>query len=1037
MFESPTGVQWIRGSQRLALACCLWLAPCLVAPCTIATGQDDPAANPKPAPRQVVLLNGDRSAEGTLLAWRLRSQDRWPWWSRQATQDLLKSVAVSTRIDLPILEDRGVERPSTAPLLIAVTSLARDDQKFLRAVVCDCETGLRLGEHLLSLDAAALDIEGLAGQINESLARHHGYREVWAVPPLVSRDLGREHEATGRGYATEITSTLLARPGVLVVEFEFAAIIDAARRAAGQTSAIVRPTPSYVFGDFRHEGDGAARKGTIRLKLIHREMEELEREAAELTPEAATEFVRGFATDAVKRLSGAGLTTDRPDAEGVLLADRWDQLQRAGDWPGAWHVAEARLLLDPRLSLVRCQLLTALTRIAQNHRGLAEQWSQEATSGMPVVRVPSTRPPGLPAPRPPVTIVPAPQVRAPGTPAISAEQRRAQASAAIEQGVLALNTYRRGLAHMHLVLNGNEQAKTDLLGDRAGSRGFAAGLLAPSELRVDTDRRYAEVHAKVAGERRTVMARMFVEAARIGRLEQLSFLDGESSDEILNTTLRALVETQDLPNVESRSKLVADSAIARSGSSATAVDIERFVRQLAASGNPALAAAAADAQKRFAARQEALQKARAAALVPGNLPGTTPDAAANTDERPPEVEFEEIKLLGQLPGGLANYMGWSQLCLSAGKANLFCGRGKILMLKKKGVVTVLWEGPDLEWTPGGWSSAHSMGCFDGRYAWIPMLHRGAAQKLFMVNVENESVIEWTRDDGLPLAPEDSKLPGATPALGITSLGPGRVCVVGSSGPGWLATAAYDPEKGKSAKVLLEARDQPNPGNDREIQKTNLAFRPSYLYTLTGRLEGEEPSQRVIVGRNTSHQRANEYPLLVDPDTGKVEVIQSPLKSFQMPHATARGDAIVWATTDYVYDRTTSKQKRETHIYRLGYPDFKPELVVNHGEMGGQQIMKVGFDGEAMHCVANPWFVADAVDRPLRRLRGKLPSRVVNLADQWMLAESSIYDWIIYTPRQGLAYGVTLKPDAAKKNGTAIEENGAKAPAEKTPPGKED
>lgn len=210
------------------------------------------------------------------------------------------------------------------------------------------------------------------------------------------------------------------------------------------------------------------------------------------------------------------------------------------------------------------------------------------------------------------------------------------------------------------------------------------------------------------------------------------------------------------------------------------------------------------------------------------------------------------------------------------------------------------------------------------------------------------MIEWTREDGLPLSADESGRRAFSATLAVSPLGPGKVCIAGSSGRGWLATATYDPEKGKSAKVFFEARAEPSPGDQRQAFQTNLAFRPIYIYTLRDQLDSQLRSQRVVVGRSTGNYLATDHPLLVDPESGKVEVIKSLLKSFILPYATPREDTLYWATTEYGRDAATQKQQLETRVYRLGYPDFESHLVANHGPIVGRQMSIVGFDDTGMH-----------------------------------------------------------------------------------------
>src|SRR5438034_6616255 len=71
--------------------------------CT-AAAQEKTSQPSRSRPPVAALLNLDRSAEGVLLESRLRREEDLRWWPRGKTADLLKTVALSTRLDLPPVE---------------------------------------------------------------------------------------------------------------------------------------------------------------------------------------------------------------------------------------------------------------------------------------------------------------------------------------------------------------------------------------------------------------------------------------------------------------------------------------------------------------------------------------------------------------------------------------------------------------------------------------------------------------------------------------------------------------------------------------------------------------------------------------------------------------------------------------------------------------------------------------------------------------------------------------------------------------------
>lgn len=917
----------------------------------------------------IALLNLDRSMEGALLESRLRREDDLRWWPRRKTQELVRSIAVSTRLDLPILEDDADVGAAALPVLVIVASVARGDQRFVQMTVCDAETGLRLGVERVAVDSVA-DIDALARTVKQSLQRRSRWSEVWAVPPLVSRDLGREFDADALRYAEEIEGVLLSRPEAVLVEFDFAGAIDVARRAAGRVAPIERPAPVYLLGEYRNDGSGEKRRVTLSLRAIRGQRQERDLESDSLTPKAAIEQVRQFAGDCAKYLNGAPLVMDQPGREQQLLAQRWGELRRSGGWAGAWRVSEAHLLLSPDQWALRSEALTALSRIISDHWSKYREWSQSVieTREQDGRTVQTSRP----------------------------NPRRA---AATDHALLAINGCRRGFQHVDLLHAADDPQKVQLFRDPTSSF-LRIRLVVPTSAAAPgtADWRIAAMAAALQDEAQGAQARRYYEAARIGRLMSPEFIDGQMGPDAIHDALRALLETQHLPEADNRNRLVIDRVTGQSGGQGEA---ERIVEQLVKSGEPAIAALAADAR----ARLERLAAARAAASRPA--PSEVKPQPEVEPAEPADIEFDEIDLPWKRLRGVGRPVqyGACQLCLAAGGVDLFYGDGQLLLMKKRGEAVTLWE-DDWQWFARP-SAGPPWACYDGRYAWIPLVRTGFPQRLLMVDPREEKVIEWSSEDGLPFA-ADGRGPQGQASLAVTALRPGKICVAGSSERGWLAIAEYDPEKGKSARVFFEARDEPTTSYDaQEVHKSTLAFRPTYIFTLSGRLEGQQPSQRIVIGRASVNQRASDYPLLVDPDAGTVQVIPHPLKSFILPYATPHGDTLYWATSEYVYDRDLQRQKRDTSVFRLGYPDFQPHLVVNHGEIGGSPMMKMGFDDAGMHCVADPWFTTAAPDQPLRRLRGKLP-QAGNAVDRWLLAPSSIYRWLIYSPRHGRVFAVRFK-----------------------------
>ena len=137
----------------------------------------------------------------------------------------------------------------------------------LEVVVSETGGGLRLLIRgvPITTDPDA-DVAALLAAAQDGIKKHaEKITEVVAVPPFVSQNLSTEHDHLKAALAQVAEQAAQARPGTLTVELEEAQALAKELATAAPGTAVTRPLPLYLLGEFRHTGTGADR--TVSLKL--------------------------------------------------------------------------------------------------------------------------------------------------------------------------------------------------------------------------------------------------------------------------------------------------------------------------------------------------------------------------------------------------------------------------------------------------------------------------------------------------------------------------------------------------------------------------------------------------------------------------------------------------------------------------------------------------------------------------------------------------------------------------------------------------
>ena len=264
--------------------------------------------------------------------------------------------------------------------LLAVFHGEDNPKPHVRLIVCESRYGLRLGNELIEVsenfDTEAGKIERF---IDAAIKKHQEeIKEIVAVPPFVSRDLGFESQALQRPLASAIEQSLLGRPGVLVVELAEAKAVAGELSIAGDKN-LERRLPLYVLGDFWQQRSSDGVKLSVRVRLVRGQqvIDEHESHGIALADLAAT--LRRDAAGLIDKAVGAATALPDPAGEAQQLAARAITMYQLMNFLECLELAEASLLLQPdRADVHRLAAQAAGMHVSKLLRQAATTWRGSA-----------------------------------------------------------------------------------------------------------------------------------------------------------------------------------------------------------------------------------------------------------------------------------------------------------------------------------------------------------------------------------------------------------------------------------------------------------------------------------------------------------------------------------------------------------------------------------------------------------------------------------------------------------------------------------
>ena len=907
----------------------------------------------------VAFLNLDRSPIGTLVEAKLRSKKIVNWWRRGATARLLDDLELSTAIDVPPSMEDGNTAKLPDALILCRTRL-QDKDPICEIVVCEPGLGLRLGTVRLPLTKeVGADVGKLADGTVKALGKlGEEMKELWGVPQLRSKDLGSKYDALRTQLAGVVEEELLRRKGALAVELDYAHAIALSRKHAGITEPVKRTTPIYLTGEYRNTGEGDKRTLALMLNVAGSEAARTDSlPATGISPAEAEKALRQRVKVIAKEFGGSQDISEKETAEEIsTLAGLSKEFQKSGDASAQLAILETSMLLKPDDFESMQESLRLLGKRVRFH------WEK----GQDVVTFRQVT------------------EKLPGGGTIIKSVPNEQAEGLIQEGLTGMNLYRRGLQRIRQYLSTPPDPS-------APQR-----QLIPVELmisfqglppRPETPRSYVTVAQRLSREQREVAVQLVRREAKEGFANALLVWGESTAKERMDLVLRLIVELQDEPQGENRAMTYVMNGVGLHNLKTQ--EGEQFLRQLAEIPNPAVQAAVAKMKDQVAKYE-----------LPKPTPPMPPPVEA--EEKDADVRFVRLDLgWKDVPKEQPELKALCELVVPAGKeVDLFCADGQVLIMKKKGETKLIFDAKGEGYSfkqSGGYGISPATACFDGKYAWLPMMSYGKPSRLLVVDVEKEKVTELKADSGLPTEIPDKNF---SPVLAAAPLGPGKAFLVGSFGKTWLGSATFDGEKG-TVKIMHEAQDVPVRNLRDQWRNTSLRFGPAFLVALTDPGADKEKSvPRMIIGRACEDVEAFTHPLLVDLENDKVTVMETRINPGTATVLSPHDGSLYWLQT------SNSNQMFGVEIMKLGFPDFEPTSLGKHALPGKGYQFTFGMDGKRLHIFHDQWLTAESPDQPLQVLKGNLPTNERN--SPRFLMKSNHYGWVLVVSNFSRGYAVEFK-----------------------------
>lgn len=327
-------------------------------------------AEPKPT---AALIDLDKSAVAGLLESRLLTDDSVRWVERTEIDRVLKEQQLQSAFGASGVKERSsLGKLLKADLLILVRTVdspVKKGDKLLECVVCETRQGLRLQvAHVPMAEKPDVAAGTLLAAFTAALVKQQEtIREVVAVPPLVSDDLGFDKNYLQTTYAKRLEQALLAQPGVVVVELGEAQAIARELAIGGDDRLGRGRAPLFLLGNYRHQGVAEKTTLSLKLQLLRGEQQVARRETSELPLLKASEWLSDSARELLRETKSVDVVPSDPAADARQLVERAGEFYRIGNWAEALSLYEASLLIQPRQEEVLHQAITCCEHLVRTY----------------------------------------------------------------------------------------------------------------------------------------------------------------------------------------------------------------------------------------------------------------------------------------------------------------------------------------------------------------------------------------------------------------------------------------------------------------------------------------------------------------------------------------------------------------------------------------------------------------------------------------------------------------------------------------------
>jgi hypothetical protein len=757
------------------------------------------------------LVKLDKTPVAALIEAKLLGDPVATWLERSEIDRLLEEQ----QLDALLGADAGTGRVRLgqllkAKVLVFLHSGEQNKVKYLQAIVSETEHGLRLLNRNVPLTAdPEADADAVAQLIHKAIERRsQPINNIYAVPPFISQDLTYENDHLKAAYAKLVEGMLLDRPGLLVVELAEAEAIARETKLAGDGSPLRRQLPLYVLGEYRTLRSADDSQSNSSVTLKIRRGEQSIKTVTKTLPlDKVSRFLLS-AVDELVEQDSSGARVANPTIEAKQLASRSEDFSRLGNWAEALALAEASLLLNPDQPALRRDAILAL-----NHVWEIDGWLDTVS-----------------------------ELRG----KLHGQLRSLEHVRALISDENALRSYwkTRDFEFINSLFRSTHVRRL---------RNSALNHVAlPDDIRELRERLERE-------ERETAMrlSRWFTQQ-RLGHPSiwyLLRAIPDLAPRQQYAARAELIIAHQKAPNV---AKWVRDAVLGGyTVEWLDSVEGREFLDQLATSP----AASAAVRQTATAIKRE-LEAAVAEWYEP-HVAVKSREASMTTGTT--RVSFRPLEIDVVPSAGRAYKMKLFSHLLKADGFDIVADARTLGVMKVPGRVTPIWTSQD---------KLHIVDVtYDGRYVWASLATgRNDPAKLLVADPKSGQVWEVTEQHGLPILLGD-KVPRRSirPLMRTSPLAPGKVCVAGGFGRGWIAIVSLNDGSPK-VDVFHEARELADNEDKEAWKRTTLAFYPKAILTLSEPKADGQKGQRVIIERSGEYPRFHGHPLIVDPVRRTVEVL---------------------------------------------------------------------------------------------------------------------------------------------------------------------